>query len=63
MDIEYPDSTTLNSEELFAIKMHIEFDKKFGIPNRESWPKWLIAKMDKAVNNPLKGGGTNVVNT
>lgn len=60
MDIEYPDNVELTDEELLAISLHIKLDKKLGHTDKATWPKWLVNKMIKAVNNPLKGGDLNV---
>ena len=60
MDIEYPDNVELTDEELFAISLHVKLNKILGHTDKVTWPKWLVNKMMKATNNPLKGGDLNV---
>ena len=54
---KYPESNKLNKEELKAIEFHIRLDHRLGHTDKKTWPEWLVLKMEKAINNPLKEGG------
>ena len=54
---KYPELNKLDIDELKAIEFHIKMDHRLGYITKKMWPEWLVLKMEKAINNPLKEGG------